>query len=97
MRSVAPEVARYLALPDEQAPLKFFAVKSLARWRCREGIEWLIERVDGDASAGGGMRAIRILGPATGVNFFSDKERWRDWWRVNEERFPSAAEVGGKR
>ena len=59
---------------------------------CREGIEWLIGWVDNDTSEGNRMFAIRALGRACGVNFFSDMKRWKDWWSANRDKFPSAVE-----
>ena len=90
MRSLAPELARYLELPEEQAPFHFMAAGLLANWGCREGIEWLIGWVDSDLAEGNRMYALRPLGRACGVNFFSDKKRWRAWWEENRLRFPSA-------
>ena len=90
LRGLAPELARHLALPEEQAPWKFVTAQLLTEWGYREGIEWLIEWVDNDVAEGNRMFAIRALGRACGVNFFSDKARWREWWAKNKHRFPSA-------
>jgi hypothetical protein len=51
----------------------------------------MIEYVDNDTGEGARMFAIRPLGRACGVNYFSDKKRWREWWSANRLRFPSAA------
>jgi len=90
IRSLGPALARYIGLPDEQAPWKFVVAGLLADWGYGEGIEWLIEWVDSDLSPGNRMFAISALGRACGVNFFSDKKRWRAWWKGNRHRFPSA-------
>ena len=90
MRALAPELARYLKLPEEQAATQFLAAEIFAGWGYCEGIKWLIEWVDNDESEGNRMFAIRTLGRACGVNFFSDKKRWRAWWKANRHRFPSA-------
>ena len=92
MRSLAPELARYLELPEEQAPFHFMAAGLLADWGYREGIEWLIEWVDNDLAEGSRMFALRPLGRGCGVNFFSDKSRWRAWWEENRDRFPSVGD-----
>jgi hypothetical protein len=83
----------YLDLPREQAPGKFFVAEILACWGYHEGIEWLIEWVDDDIAEGNRMAAIRALARACGVNFFSDKQRWREWWKANGSRFPSAVDA----
>jgi hypothetical protein len=92
MRELAPELARYLQGPEDQMPRQFIAADILTRWGYREGIAWLIEWVDTDFGEGNRMFAIRALGPACGVNFFSDKPRWRAWWAENQLRFPSVAD-----
>lgn len=90
MKEMAPELAAYLALSEEQAPMQYLAAELLAEWGYREGIEWMIEWVDSDDGEGARMFAITPLGRACGVNFFSDKARWRKWWAENREHFPSA-------
>jgi len=91
-RDLAPKLALYLEKSDEQAPYRYWAADFLAEWGFREGVAWLIEWVDNDLSSGNRMFAIRTLGRTCGVNFFSDKKRWREWWRERRDRFPSAAE-----
>ena len=90
LRVLAPELARYLDLPEEQARCHFLAAGLLTRWGYCEGITWLIEWVDNDYSGGNRMFAIERLGRACGVNFFSDKARWKKWWKENRHRFPNA-------
>jgi HEAT repeat protein len=94
LRSLAPQLARYLTLDDEKAPYKFIAARVLAGWRYREGIDWLIS---GESLHGPGsdMHIIETLSRATGVNFSSDKKRWQEWWAKNRNGFRSAKD-GGK-
>jgi hypothetical protein len=91
LRALAPELARYLRTPVDQAPIPYLAASVLAEWGYREGIEWLIGFVDEDSGPGNRMFAIRTLGRSCRVNFFSDKARWRQWWEANRSRFPEAA------
>ncbi len=97
MREMASEVARYLQRYEERAtPANFLAAEVLSEWGYREGIKWLIERVD--INEGKHLRrwAMRMLGQACNVNFFGDKERWRKWWEANHHRFPSAVDTRPK-
>jgi HEAT repeat protein len=92
MRELAPELAKYMLLPDKEAPWKALAAEILAEWGFREGIECWIERVDRDEPGYYHWPVTRTLGVATGVNFFGDKPRWQQWWKENRDRFPSALE-----
>jgi len=55
------------------------------------GIEWLTGFVDDDTGEDNRMFAIETLGRAGKVNLFSDRKRWREWWKVNKDRFARAA------
>jgi hypothetical protein len=63
----------------------------LAERGYQEGTEWLIGFADDDTGEDNRMFAIETLGRACQVNFFSDKARWREWWKVNKHRLARAA------
>ncbi|NQT93134.1 MAG: HEAT repeat domain-containing protein [Lentisphaerae bacterium] len=90
MRGLAPDLARYLQLPEKKAAYQFVAARALAEWKYQEGIEWLIDWVGNDLHDGNRMFAIKDLARACGVNFFSDKKRWLEWWAANRARFLQA-------
>jgi hypothetical protein len=92
MRELAPDLVRYLRRSEQESPYRFIAGETLTQWQCREGIEWAIDSVHSNDLPSN--RIIRELGRATGVNFFGDKTRWRQWWKENRDRFPSAADAG---
>jgi hypothetical protein len=94
LRELAPELAKYLRLPEREAPYNFMAAMALANWGYREGIDYFIERICIE-EPGSRWVSIRFLSSGTGVNFFGDKARWQAWWKENRLRFPSAEEGRG--
>ena len=94
LRDMAPDLVRYLRLPEKEAPFQFMAAEALADWGYREGIEFFIGQLEGIGDNPNLPGATTVLGRATGVNFFADKKRGDDWWQKNQHRFPSASDSG---
>lgn len=85
MRDLAPDVARSLAESDNT-----FAAYVLTQWGYREGIDWYLTYMEKMTPLQTPSSWCGELARATGVNFFGDVKRWREWWEANKQKFPSA-------
>ncbi len=96
----APYLARYLRLPKDQRPGREdnrIAAEMLLDWGYREGIDWWVdylERAVSDPVEHVTLNTFNRIARVTGVNFFSDAKRWREWWAENRGGFPRALESG---
>ena len=90
-RELAPKLAQLLKDRNGEPLGRMLAAQALRAWGYREGIDEVIEMMKYDLPRPGWTE----LPGATGVNFFSDMKRWKNWWEANREKFPSALDASG--